>query len=173
MDIQEGALIFSFATSDGSIASQYDTWAFYRNQFINVVNGTKAVDFIYFDSTQKTAWLIEVKDYRHPDTKQVKPSELGEVVASKVRDTLAGLVAASCNANDPQEKSLAKQALKAKKLRVVLHMEQNQRRQKFINPADVLLKLKQMLKAIDPHPSIVHKSTLKTDMDWTVKSLSD
>ena len=168
MDIQEGVLTFSFATSDGSLASQYDTWAFYRKQFINVANGTKAVDFIYLDNNQKTAWLIEVKDYRHPDTEQIKPSKLGEVVALKVRDTLAGLVAASCNANDPQEKKLAKQALKTKSFRVVLHMEQHQRRLKFIDPADVLLKLKQKLKAVDAHPCVVHQGNLKSAMRWTV-----
>lgn len=168
MDIQEGTLTFTFETDDGLLASQYDTWAFYRKQFIGIANGIKAVDFIYLDNTQKTAWLIEVKDYRHPDTERIKPSDLGETVALKVRDTLAGLVAASCNANDPHEKELAKQALKAKKFRVVLHMEQNQHRLKFIDPADVLQKLKQRLKAVDAHPCVVHQGSLKPDMRWTI-----
>lgn len=168
MDIQEGTLTFAFETDEGSLASQYDTWAFYRKQFINVVNGTKAVDFIYVDKSQNTSWLIEVKDYRHPDAERIKPSDLGETVALKVRDTLAGLVAASCNANDPQEKELAKQALKAKKFRVVLHMEQNQHRFKVIDPADVLQKLKQRLKAVDAHPCVVHQGNLKPDMRWTI-----
>jgi len=28
VDIQEGTLTFTFETDDGSLASQYDTWAF-------------------------------------------------------------------------------------------------------------------------------------------------
>ena len=131
-------------------------------------NDTKAVDFIYIDKSQKITWLIEVKDYRHPDTEHIKPSELGEVVAFKVRDTLAGLAAASCNANDPQEKQLAKQVFKSQNFKVVLHMEQAQRRIKAINPANVLQKIKQLLKAVDAHPSVVHQDNLKSDMSWTV-----
>ena len=171
MEIQEGDLTFSFETNGGSLASQYDTWSFYRNQFISVCNGTKAVDFIYVDNNKKTAWFIEVKDYRHPDTEHIKPSELGEIVAFKVRDTLAGLAAASCNANDSQEKRLAKQVLKSQRFRVVLHMEQPQRRGKAIDPADVLQKIKQRLKAVDAHPSVVHQGNLKPDMNWTVSSI--
>lgn len=67
MIIREGELNFNFEADDGSLATQYDTWSFYRNQFINVAGGTKAVDFIYIDQSDKTCWLIEVKDYRHPD----------------------------------------------------------------------------------------------------------
>lgn len=67
MIIREGELNFNFEADDGSLATQYDTWLFYRNQFINVAGGTKTVDFIYIDQSDKTCWLIEVKDYRHPD----------------------------------------------------------------------------------------------------------
>lgn len=168
MHFQEGALTFNFEVGDGSLACQYDTWAFYREQFINMANGSKAVDFIYIDTPEKTVWLIEVKDYRHHETERILPSKLGEVVALKVRDTLAGLFAASCNANDMQEKSFAKKALKAKAIKVVLHMEQNQQRLKFIEPADVLQKLKQQLKAVDAHPCIVKRNGLKMSMNWQV-----
>src|SRR5690554_4434345 len=95
--LTEQQLAFTFA--DGVEPSQYDEWAFYRNQFNAVCGGTKAVDFVCLDGDQ--LWLIEVKDYRrHRRTKLV---DLGDEVAAKVRDTLAGLLAASCNANEAEE----------------------------------------------------------------------
>lgn len=168
MEIKEGHLTFNFDLSGNSLASQYDTWSFYRKQFEQVCGGSKAVDFLFVDNKQKTLWLIEVKDYRHPDTEKVLPSKLGEVVAGKVRDTLAGLVAAKVNAVNDDEKRLANAALKVKNIKVVLHMEQPTAKNKFVDPADVLQKMKQLLKAIDAHPRVVNKEGLKTDMSWTV-----
>ena len=49
MKFQEGNLEFEFSTDDNSLASKYDEWSFYRNQFINVTKSAKAVDFIYID----------------------------------------------------------------------------------------------------------------------------
>lgn len=165
MKIQEGHLEFDFPTDDGSLATQYDDWSFYRNQFIRVTEGTKAVDFIYIDRDHDITWLIEVKDYRHPDTESIKPSKLAGVVAQKVRDSLAGLVAARCNANELQERELSEAALNTNKIKVVLHMEQNHR---IIDPADVLIKLRQQIKAIDAQPKVVNQSNLKANMRWTV-----
>lgn len=165
MKIQEGHLEFDFLTDNGSLVSKYDEWRFYRNHFISVTNGTKAVDFIYVDKANNTTWLIEVKDYRHPDTELIKPSELADMVAQKVRDSLAGLAAARCNANDPEERAFSKAALRMDQIRVVLHMEQNHR---FIDPADVLTKLKQQIKAVDTHPVVVHQANLKANMRWNV-----
>ena len=59
----------------------------------------------------------------------------------KVRDTLAGLVAAQVNANEQIERDFAKEALKKKRIRVVLHLEQPIHTSRLfpraINPADV------------------------------------
>ena len=41
MKIQEGHLEFDFPTNNGSLASQYDEWSFYRNQFIKVTAAQK------------------------------------------------------------------------------------------------------------------------------------
>lgn len=165
MKIQEGHLEFDFPTNNGSLASQYDEWSFYRNQFIKVTAGTKAVDFIYIDKVNDITWFIEVKDYRHPDTGLIKPSELAGIVAQKVRDSLAGLATARCNANNPQERTLSEAALKTKQIKIVLHMEQNHH---AINPADILTKLKQQIKAVDAQPKVVNKKNLKANMRWTV-----
>lgn len=139
MKIQEGHLEFEFPTNNGSLASQYDEWSFYRNQFIKVTGGSKAIDFVYVDKAHDVTWLIEVKDYRHPDTEHIKPSELADIVAQKVHDSLAGLATARCNANDPEERALSDAAFNTTKIKVVLHMEQNHH---AINPADILTKMR-------------------------------
>ncbi|WP_445000239.1 hypothetical protein [Halomonas mongoliensis] len=168
--LTEQQLAFTFA--DGVEASQYDDWAFYRNQFNAVCGGTKAIDFLCLDGDQ--LWLIEVKDYRrHRRTKLV---DLGDEVAAKVRDTLAGLVAAGCNANQAEEQRMARQAVGRSRLRVVLHLEQPRNPSRLfpraVDPDDVLLKLKQRLKAVDAHPRVVDQFTLGAEMPWAVTGVA-
>ena len=132
--IIEGQLTFSFTEPN---ATKYDEWSFYRNQFNAVCGGTKAVDLLYLE--QQNFWLIEIKDYRqHTRTKTI---DLADEIALKVRDTLAGLVAAQVNANEQIERDFAKEALKKKRIRVVLHLEQPIHTSRLfpraINPADV------------------------------------
>lgn len=164
--LSEGNLTFTF--NGASQAVQYDEWSFYRNQFVNTCGSAKAVDMIYID--HDTTWLIEIKDYRQ--YRRTKPVDLGEEIAIKVRDTLAGLAAARCNANDADEKTFAAQALRSHSLKVVLHLEQPQRHSRLfpraIDPVSVKQKLRRLLKAVDAHPSIVDQHTLTPNMDWTV-----
>ncbi|MDH4555719.1 hypothetical protein E8F11_11120 [Pseudomonas sp. BN417] len=165
--IQEGRLTFQFP--NGALASKYDEWAHYRRQFNKAFGGTKAVDILY--SEGRMAWLIEVKDYR--EHRRTKTIDLADEVAIKVRDTLSGLVSAKINANDPDELKVAKEILKSTRLRVVLHLEQPQKHSKLrpraIDPAAVSQKLRGLLKAIDPHPSVVDQDTLNAEMTWTVQ----
>ena len=165
--ITEGQLTFHFPES--LQATQYDDWSFYRNQFNLAFGGTKAADLLVIDDS--TTWLVEIKDYRQH--RRTKPIDLGDEVAFKVRDTLAGLAAAQCNANDAQEKQFARRALKAKKWRVVLHLEQPQKNSRLfpraINPVAVLQKMKQKLKPIDAHPLVVDQHTPRPEIIWTVQ----
>ena len=169
--IDEGRLRFLFP--DDTLASKYDDWSFYRNQFNSAFGGTKAIDLIHVDDDQ--TWLIEIKDYRL--SRRTKPIDIGDEIAFKVRDTLAGLAAAKCSASDIDEKNAAKKALKKNSIRVVLHLEQPLKHSrlfpKAIDPSKVLLKLKQRMKAVDAHPRVVDKQTLddRYDMNWTVKGL--
>ncbi len=162
----EGRLTFEFPK--GSVVSKYDGWAFYHNQFGKAFGGTKAVDFVYVDERQ--TWLIEVKDYRaYPRTKS---DDIWKEVGLKVRDSLAGLVAARSNANDPQEQTIARKALAKDELRVVLHLEQPTKHSKLfprvIDPSKVLAKMKQLLRGVDAHPCVVDQHSLKPEMSWTV-----
>ncbi|MCK5896607.1 MAG: hypothetical protein KAG20_07365 [Cocleimonas sp.] len=166
--ICEGNLQFEFP--DNLLVTKYDDWSFYRNQFNNAFGGTKAVDIIVVE--KQITWLIEVKDYSlHPRT---KPSDLSNEIALKIRDTLAGLVAAKINANDEIERSFAHQALNKKNIHLVLHLEQPKKtsrlRPKAIKPIQIQKKLKQLLRCIDAHPLVVDKNTLHDAMNWRVKT---
>lgn len=164
--IQEGSQIFSFPKN--AIASKYDDWTHYRQQFSRGFNWAKAVDILYVSDS--VGWLIEVKDYRQGC--QIKPSELADVVARKVHDTLSGLVSAKFTANNPEEMYVAKSLLRCSRLRIVLHVEQNasgsKLKPRIIDPALVLQKLKKLVRSVDPHPCVVDQATLRADMDWTV-----
>lgn len=164
--IIEGRLTFSFP-QDVSV-SKYDDWAFYRNQVNSAFGGAKAVDIVCADDG--LAWLIEVKDYRA--SRRTKAIDIGDEVAFKVRDTLAGLAAARCYANNPDEKGLARVLLRKPRIRVVLHLEQPAKHStlfpRAIDPSNVKMKLKQLLRCVDAHPAVVDQHNLKPEMNWTV-----
>jgi hypothetical protein len=148
-------------------ASKYDDWSFYRNQFMRIGSGVKAVDLIALSAD--TAWMIEVKDYRvHRRTKTV---DIHQEYADKVMYTLAALLPAKVNANDISERDFAAKTLRATQLRLVLHLEQPEKHSKLfpraIDPANVQLKLRQRLKAIDPHP-IVAETAKMHGLQWSV-----
>jgi len=167
--LTEGALAFTFL--QGAIADHYDRWSFYRNQFQNgCAQDNKAVDLVC--RFRQETWLIEVKDYRtHARTKVI---DLADEIAAKVRDTLAGLVAACCNANDAKERDLARQLLSAKRIRVVLHLEQPVTKSRLyprgiIEPDKLTQKLRSKLKALDPHPRIASTRNPALGVPWSVQ----
>ncbi|MCY4138351.1 MAG: hypothetical protein OXF56_08830 [Rhodobacteraceae bacterium] len=107
--IMEGPLAFGFPA--GCLASKYDDWAFYRNQFQLIAGGCKGIDILCVED--EVSWLIEVKDYRHH--RRTKTIDIADELAIKVRDTLAGLATAAKVANDVDECRLARQSLAKKK----------------------------------------------------------
>jgi hypothetical protein len=167
IQIPEGDLVFTFR--DHSDAKKYDAWAFYRQQFQNgCAEHNKAVDMICYKGGQ--AWFIEVKDYRRPGSTTVK--DLPCEIATKVRDTLAGLVAARLRANNEEEKAFAKKVLTAYDLRVVVHLEQPAKTgrlwKRVIEPGKLVQKLRSLIKAIDPHPKVVDHSSIPEFLPWSV-----
>lgn len=158
----------TFRFPEGWDAQQYDCWAFYRDQWSRMRDGIKAVDVLAW-APDKVAWFIEVKDYRvHART---KPTSLPEEVAAKVFDTLAALLSAALGATAPEERRLARRVLEAKKVRVVLHLEQPARTSKLfprIDPANVQQKLRQILKPVDAHPIVVDLAT-PTRVPWSAR----
>ena len=154
-------LIFSFPT--GWTASKYDEWAYYRNQFSKQRDSLQAVDLISVAPGQ-VAYLIEVKDYRHPDTE--RPSGLPDTLANKVLCTLAALFPASLHASN-DEKQHARRALDCAELSLVFHIEQPRAHRPAIDLADLKQKLRSRLRAIDPHFKIVNTSNM-AGLAWTV-----
>ncbi len=166
-EIEEGDFKFTFP--DYCEVGKHDEWSFYRNQFNSIAGGSKAIDILCVSAD--AAWLIEIKDYRQH--RRVKLSDIEDELAGKVRDTLAGLAAASASANDHDELALARRALRARRWRVALHLEQpNMRtrlRPKPFDVANVRLKLRRKVKAVDPHPLILARKTNRPNVPWTVQ----
>ncbi|WP_203228000.1 hypothetical protein [Roseovarius dicentrarchi] len=164
--IDEGGLSFRF--TDVGFASKYDDWSHYRNQFQRACGSSKAVDFLV--SKGSTLWLIEVKDFRrHPRT---NPSELADDIAEKVRDTMAGLMSAKHFATNLEESSISRAALKCKKLRIALHLEQPKNPSRLfptsIDPANLSIKLKQKIRFADPHTVITNIRSFPPDLGTVV-----
>jgi hypothetical protein len=191
--ITEGALTFTFA--DGWEAAKSDEWSFYKNQFMKLgeatigcsqceqnlfcancgnrrVAGTKGIDILAIDGAG-CCWCIEIKDYRQSTRTATK--ELASELALKVRDTLAALVAARINAYDSTERDMANRAMRCDSIRVVLHLELPSERSSVnanqSTHAYLTQKLRQSVKAIDPHPRIVHRYDMGT-LAWTVSQQS-
>jgi len=166
-ELCEGALRFIFP--DNWEACKLDGCVYYRKRFQCLGGGSKAVDFIAFESGTEVLWLIEVKDYRtHPRT---KPSELFMDLAQKVRDSLACLCAMRTQAFG-DDRAFARKALRQLRPRVVLHIEQpahlSRLRPWVVDPKTAKQKAKQMLRAIDPHPEVGDQSALNGRLVWTV-----
>ena len=166
-EIEEGALTFTFP--DDCEAGKYDEWSFYRKQFQSVAGGSKAVDIVCVSAD--AAWLIEIKDYRRH--RRTRPSDIDDELASKVRDTLAGLAAANSNANSHDEQALARRALQRRRWRAVFHLEQRSTRSGLwpqpCNVANVLSKARRKLKAVDAHLLVLDRETMRSDVPWTVQ----
>ncbi|BDI34220.1 hypothetical protein CCAX7_62710 [Capsulimonas corticalis] len=159
-------LVFTFP--QGWIVEKYDDWAFHQNRFQSIPPGRKAVDLIAI-SPNKTLYLLEVKDYRHYS--RSKSIELTDEITIKVVDTLAALIPAKIHANNSNEKDCARKATQANEIHIVFHLEQPAVHSKLYpqvtNTANLQQRLRQMLRAVDPHLKVVSKNTMQS-LPWTV-----
>jgi len=157
----------AFTFPDGWLPSKFDDWQYYK-AYANTRSGTKAVDLIAINDG--TAWFIEVKDYRI--YRRTKTIDLSQEVAQKVHDTLAVVLAARTRALNSEEKALANKVSRVTRLRVVLHLEQPAKHSKLrpraIDPANVKLKMRTLLKQIDAHPLVADRDNLR-GLGWTTQ----
>lgn len=164
----EGSLSFAFEGVD--FAEKYDDWKHYRKQYIHTCGGSKAVDFLV--SKNDEIWLIEVKDFRQH--RRSKAIDLADEIALKVRDTMAGLVSAKFLANDTNEATASRTALSCAKLRIGFHLEQPRQPSRLfpvsVNPANVKMKLRQILRFADPHPEVFDRRSFPARLG-TVESI--
>ena len=157
----------SFSFPDSWQVTKYDDWEFYRKHFTKQGDGIKAVDLLAILIAIPNgidAFLIEAKDYRHPDAVSVLPSKLADDVAKKVRDTLAAMLPARLNAQVEAEQSFANSVLSCRTLTMILHVEQ---KSDAIDLADLKQKLRGKLRAIDANPKIVSKLQMQ-NLAWKV-----
>ena len=167
----------TFAFDPSVSAGIYDQWQHYTAVWNAPPGGQKAVDVVAVEGgpPQSTTWLIEAKDFR-VITNPPKPSNiagLAPFVADKANHTLAGLADASTNAVVPDEKQLATDAIASTTKRIVLHLEPHAGAHTALFPlgfaANVLQKLRQLVKAIDPNPLVLNiDNTPTAGVPWTV-----
>ena len=156
-------MVFGFPK--GWIAQQYDApKSFYRRHYKQFAD-SKSVDIVAFDENTQSLWLIEVKDYR---AFPKKDKTIIDTIASKVRDTLSCLFIERLKSTD----SLAAKAAQLQKIHVVFHLEQPEKPSKLypqvIDWANGLLKLKQVVRVIDPHPILCNIRHLPNQCAWSV-----
>ncbi|WP_454695010.1 hypothetical protein [Achromobacter aegrifaciens] len=150
----------TFTFQDDWIVDKYDDSNYYRLHFSKQLSGIKAVDLLAV-SPQNVAYLIEVKDYRHPDTEKIKPSDLADAIARKVLDTLAAMLPVRLKASDQAEQSLAARVLACEDLKVFAHLELPRAHRGVVDPADIKQKLRQRLAAVDRHAKVVNIGSMK------------
>lgn len=171
----EGSLRFQFP--DHWRVCKLDETSFFQNRFQSFAKpaggeGSKSVDLVAYDPKRAELWLIEVKDYRVQPRR--KSSELPLEIAQKVRDSLACIHAmASLGGGDDQK--FAQRALRQYRLRVVLHLEQPAKPSR-LKPAvthatGLKQKLKQAMRAIDPHPLAGGMDILNSRTHWSVAEI--
>jgi hypothetical protein len=169
--IRERSVVWTFPA--GWAARKFDGVGYQHNQFAHVAGGSQAVDITALDPAGTTLWLIEAKEFvegRRGADKVPLPVE----IATKVRDSLACIFAASIRANGIEQAS-ARDYLAVANLRVVLHLEQRVAPPAMLkpvyNPADVRDKLKQLLRAIDPHPIVMSTQSPSAAVAWRTQWL--
>lgn len=166
---------FTFTVNEDFVVSKYDDWKFYKNQ-ISLISGAKAVDLVIAARDMSVSYLVEIKDFRvNPVTlerrNRTKPTELHDEIAIKVLDSLGGILAACTQATDATEKETAGLFSASSKVRIVLYLEQSNGGRLFpkvVDPANLQIKLRQKLKGIDPHASVISRDQL-VRYSWEVR----
>lgn len=120
----EGCLRFKFGESWN--VEKYDDSPAYRKG-IERLDESKAVDFIAAHAN-RILFFVEVKDFRGSKAEQrqrLREGQLDHEVATKVRDSIAGLVAAHRNASEPErwEQHIDLLVNRDRDIKIILWME--------------------------------------------------
>lgn len=148
----------------GWLAEQYDARnSFYRRQRFEGIDKSKAVDIVAVNPSKRELWLIEVKDFRAFPKRDTQ--DIIGIFIQKIRDTLAGILTAAF-----RENGFYKTAIRQEHVRVVFHLEQPEKpsklRPQLIEHVNGMIKLRQRIRAIDPHAILCDMKT--PNIPWTV-----
>jgi hypothetical protein len=156
--IIENQLTFEFPNNFDVI--KYDDSQFFRKNLIKISDKIKAVDIIAVNHS--TTYLIEIKDYRHPNTRS-KTVDLVDIVIQKVLSTLSALLPMKMNGTS-EEKNIAEKAFSTKRIAVILHLEipkyKTKIKQSFIKQDNLQIDLKRKIKPIGVYPKVVSKDKM-------------
>jgi len=163
------SLCFEFP--DNWIVAKFDEWVFYRRHFSKMGDHIAAVDIVAMDP-ERTLYLIEAKDYRRHKREDPKPIQ--DILVSKMTGTLSALLPASLNATNSEERDKAKEFVLPKKIRVVFHLEQPEKRSRLFpwsyDKANLVDILKKRVKPIDAHPWVRDGADMASRHDlWSVR----
>lgn len=167
---QEGRLRFHFPDEWKILRAEKS--AYFTRRFQSFCGGCKEVDFLGWDGSTETLWLIEVKDYT--TDRRTKSLDLCEEIALKARDALSMLVGAAANANPDraETRNFSQTALPPGAIRVVLHLEEPSKPSKLfpaVKPAaDRTQMLRTKVRCLDPHARVVSTS-LPGGVPWVVE----
>jgi len=164
IEIQEGNLTFNFEFN----AIKFDDSQYYREHFSKIKNGIAAVDILAVNDD--IGYLIEIKDYTHPDTENLTMTNLVDTIVSKVISTLAAMLPMKNNANNNDEKQIAALFSQLNNIKIFFHIElpppRNSLKQSCYDLKEIENLLKKKLKPIDAHPKVISKSS--KNLPWTV-----
>jgi len=166
VSIRESNVRFDFP--EGWAVIKFDDSAFYRKHLQQCAESA-AVDFIAVSPDGRLCWFIEVKDFTsHAPDREKAP--LWSIVAHKVRDTLAGMLAASWNASD-EEREFAQGVVSSERLRVCFHCERPTHASRLMrslpDEADLRQKLRAALRAVDSRIIVMGSTSTQPPVPWT------
>lgn len=171
MELIEKNLVFDF---DSSLSIQYDETKYYREKYQTISdNDISAVDFITIKNEQ--GYIIEVKDYRHNNSKFISYKELIPILIKKILSTLSSIIPMKLMANDINEKNIAQKFSQINYLTIVCHIELPSRLSKqqmaFFRRDKLELELKRKLLPLY-HNLYVVSTINSTSLPWTVKDIN-
>ena len=157
--IDEGHVRLRF--EPGDVATKYDDWGFFRDKFRHMAGGSHGVDGVCISGEH--CWLVEIKSLARQvgEDSNLRITDTIRQAATQVRDTLAGLAAATASATG-DELNFAKAALRLGRWRIALHLEQMDRTSKMhptpYDLADTTQKLRQLVHPVDSQAVVVDSS---------------
>lgn len=142
-EFKESGLYFQF--DDRWNVCQLDTEADYRNKIAKQIPGTRCIDFIGFNETEKVLLFVEVKSFRgYGNRKNMRrltgeEDDLTVEIAQKVRDSLATIISGarhSTHLSDTWKKYIS-HLNQGEALKVIAWVELDVRTQTLLNRAKI------------------------------------
>lgn len=170
INIQEDNLNFEFEFN----AIKFDESKYYQDSFKRITNGIKAVDILAIDGC--IGYLIEIKDYTHPNTCDMPLIDLIEAVIGKVMGTLSAILPMKNNATCSEEKNIANLFSQTNQIKIFLHIELPPLTSELglsrWRLSNIQMKLKRRLNAIDINPKVVSITNM-INCPWTVSMVQN